>query len=117
VRSEQIVRGRNIGDPVTHGFADGVLECAAAVGDADYVGAEEAHAEDVETLTAHVFFAHVDGAIEAEERADGGCRDAVLPSAGFGDDAALAHARASSAWPRQLLILWAPVWSRSSRLM
>ncbi len=82
----------DVGDPVAHGFADGVLERAAAVGDADYVRAQQAHAEDVEALAAHVFFAHVDDAIETEERADGGGGDAVLARAGFGDDAAFAHA-------------------------
>ena len=82
----------DVGDPVAHGLADGVFEGAAAVGHADDVRAQQAHAEDVEALAAHVLFAHVDGAIEAEQRADGGGGDAVLARAGFGDDAALAHA-------------------------
>ena len=34
----------------------------------------------------------------------------MLPGSGLGDDAALAHPPASSACPRVLLILWAPVW-------
>ena len=60
--------------------------------DADHFRAQQAHPEDVEALAAHVFFAHVDDAIEAEQRADGGGGDAVLSRAGFGDDALLAHA-------------------------
>ena len=55
-------------------------------------GAEELHAEDVQRLPAHVLAAHVDLAAEAEERGDGRGRDAVLPGAGLGDDARLAHA-------------------------
>ena len=55
-------------------------------------GAEHAHAEDVQALAAHVLFAHVDDAFEAEQGADGGGGDAVLSGAGFGDDAPLAHA-------------------------
>ena len=51
-----------------------------------------AHAEDVEALTAHVLLAHVDGAVETEERARGGGGDSVLARACFGDDAAFAHA-------------------------
>ena len=47
---------------------------------------------DVERLALHVLGAHVDVALEAEQRARGRRRDAVLPGAGFGDDAALAHA-------------------------
>ena len=91
-RAQQIVRGRDVGDPIAHGLADGVFQRAAAVGHGDHVRAQQPHAEDVEALPAHVFFAHVDRAVEAEQRADGGGRDAVLPRAGFGDDALLAHA-------------------------
>ena len=82
----------DVGDPVAHGFADGVFEGAAAVGHGNHLRPQQTHAEDVEALPAHVLFAHVDGAIEAEQRADRGRRDAVLARAGFGDDAALAHA-------------------------
>ena len=55
------------------------------------VGAEHAHAEDVQRLARHVFGAHVDDALEAEQRARRGRRHAVLSGAGLGDDAALAH--------------------------
>jgi hypothetical protein len=40
----------------------------------------------------------------------------MLAGAGLGDDAGLAHARASRIWPITLLILCAPVWFSSSRL-
>ena len=53
---------------------------------------EQAHAVYVELLAAHVFLAHVHNAFHAEEGADGGRGYAVLPGAGFGDDAMLAHA-------------------------
>ena len=53
--------------------------------------AEQLHAEDVERLALHVLGAHVDVALEPEQRADGRGRDAVLAGAGFGDDAPLAH--------------------------
>src|SRR6202022_2084219 len=39
----------------------------------------------------HVFGAHVNGALEAEMRGNGGGGDAVLTRAGFSDDAGLAH--------------------------
>ena len=39
-----------------------------------------------------VLLAHVDDALQAEQRADRGRGDAVLAGAGLGDDAALAHA-------------------------
>ena len=90
--AEEVVGGADVGDPVAHGFVDGVFEGARAGGDAADLRAEHAHAEDVELLAAHVFFAHVDDAVEAEEGADGGGGDAVLAGAGFRDDAFLAHA-------------------------
>ena len=43
-------------------------------------------------LPPHVLLAHVDDALQAEARADRGRGDAMLSRAGFGDDAALAHA-------------------------
>ena len=48
---------------------------------------------DVQRLALHVLGAHVDVALEAEQRARRRRRDAVLPGAGLGDDAPLAHAR------------------------
>ena len=60
--------------------------------DATHLGAEQAHAEDVERLARHVVDAHVDHALEAEQRADRGGGDAVLAGARLGDDARLAHA-------------------------
>ena len=61
--AEQVMRDSNVGDPIAHGFADGVFERAAAVGHADNGCAQQAHAKDIETLPAHVLFAHVDHAL------------------------------------------------------
>jgi hypothetical protein len=90
-RAEQIMRVADIGDPVPHGFVDGVLQSAAAGIDADDLRAEHAHARDVERLARHVFRAHVDDAFKAEMRGDSGGSDAVLAGAGFRNDARLAH--------------------------
>ena len=60
--------------------------------DAAHLGAQQAHAVDVQLLAPHVLLAHVDDAFHAEQRAHGGGGHAVLAGAGFGDDAALAHA-------------------------
>ena len=90
--AQQVIGLADVGDPVAHGFADGVFERGAAAGDALHLGAEHAHAEDIEALPPHVLFAHVDHAFEAEQRADRGGGHAVLSRAGLGDDAALAHA-------------------------
>ena len=58
----------------------------------DDLRAEHFHAIDVERLALAIHRAHVDDALEAEHRGDGGGGDAVLAGAGFGDDARLAHA-------------------------
>jgi len=57
----------------------------------------------------------VDVDFETEQRAVRWSVHTVLARAGFGDDAAFAHAAGEQDWPWQLLFLWAPVWRRSSR--
>src|SRR5438445_35215 len=57
------------------------------------LGAEELHPEDVRLLAARVDRPHVHDALEPEERARRGARDAVLARAGLGDDALLPHPR------------------------
>ena len=81
----------DVGDPVAHRLVDGVLEGAAAAGDGDDLGAEQAHPGHVERLPPGVLLAHVDDALEPEQRARGGRGDAVLAGPGLGDDAGLAH--------------------------
>ncbi len=71
----------------------------------DHLRAQQAHAEDVEPLPAHVFLAHVDHAIEAEQRADRGGGHAVLARAGFRDDAPLAHAPREQRLPQAVVDL------------
>ena len=63
--AQQIMRGADIGDPVAHGFIDGVFQGARAGIHAANLGAQQTHAEDVELLAAHVLGAHVDHALEA----------------------------------------------------
>ena len=67
------------------------------------------HPEDVQRLAPCVLLAHVDLALEAEERRDRRGRHAVLPGAGLRDHAGLPMRAARSPWPSVLLILWAPV--------
>ena len=56
-----------------------------------HLGAEQVHPLDVRRLAPHVLGAHVDDALEAEARADGRGRDAVLAGARLGDDPLLAE--------------------------
>ena len=96
-RAKKIVGGANVGDPIAHGFIDGILERAAAGIDAHDLCAKHAHTGDVERLARHVFRTHVDNAFEAEMRGDGGASDSVLACAGFRDDARLAHLQGEQA--------------------
>lgn len=79
------------GDPVAERLVAGVLEGAAAGAHRDHLGAEHAHPGDVQRLSLGVDLAHVDGAGQAEQGGGGGGGDAVLPGAGLGDQAGLAH--------------------------
>src|SRR5258708_36868251 len=97
--AEKIMRGAEVGEPVAHGFIDGVFERAAAGIDGDDLGGEQAHARDVERLAGHVFGAHVNDTFEAEMRGNGGGSDAVLAGTGFGNDARLAHFQREQALP------------------
>ena len=91
-RAEDVVGRVDVGDPVAHRLVDRVLERSRAGGDRDDLGAEQPHAGDVERLPAGVLLAHVDGAVEPDQRRGGRGGDAVLAGAGLGDDPLLADA-------------------------
>ena len=90
--AEEVGRVVDAGHPVADRLVDRVLEGARAGGHRDHLGAEQPHPGDVERLALGVDLAHVDGAVEAEERRRGGGGDAVLAGAGLGDHPGLAHA-------------------------
>ena len=85
------MRRLDVRDPVADRLARRLLQRLRPEVDGTHLRAEQAHALDVRLLAAHVLLAHVDDALEPEARADGRGRDAVLPGAGLGDDAALAE--------------------------
>ena len=90
--ADHVVRVAHVGDPVADRLVGGVLERAGPAVDGHDRGPEQAHAVDVERLAAHVLAAHVHGAAEPGACARGRGGHAVLPGAGLGDDAPLAHA-------------------------
>ena len=89
--TKQIMSVRHVGDPIAHGFTNGVFQRAAAVGDTHHLGTQQPHTKDIQTLAAHVFFTHVYGAIEAEESTDSRGGNPMLTGTGFRNNAALAH--------------------------
>ena len=90
-RAEAVVGVADGGHPVAQRLVDGVLQRPAAAVHGFDGGAEQAHAEHVERLAIDVDGAHVDLALQAEQRRCGGRGDAVLAGAGLGDEAGLAH--------------------------
>jgi hypothetical protein len=90
-RADDVVRRRDVRDPVADRLADGLLERARARVDRHDRRAEHAHPLHVGLLAADVLGAHVDDALQAEQRARRRRRDAVLAGAGLGDDPLLAH--------------------------
>ena len=102
--AEQIIRVR-VGHPVPHRFVDRILQCAGARGDPADIGAQEPHAKDVGPLAPHIFDAHIDHAFQPEQRTDGCRRDAMLPRARLGDNAAFAHAPGEQPLPECVIDL------------
>ena len=90
-RADAVVRGRHAGHPVAERLVDGVLERPAAGRHRDDLGAEHPHPGHVQRLPPGVLLAHVDDALQAEQRGRGRGGHAVLAGAGLGDDPGLAH--------------------------
>ena len=90
-RADAVVRVPHRRHPVAEGLVHGVLERAGAGGDRDDLGAEHPHPGHVQRLPAGVLLAHVDGAVQAEQRAGGRGGHAVLAGPGLRDHPRLAH--------------------------
>ncbi len=78
--------------PVAQGLVERVLERAAAAVHRHHLRAQQVHAIDVGALALDILAAHVDHALHAVARTDGGGGDAVLAGARLRNDARLAHA-------------------------
>ena len=83
----------------------------------DDLGAQQPHPGDVQRLPPGVDLAHVDDALQAEQRARRWpSRRRAGPAPVSAITRVLPIRLVSSAWPSTLLILCEPVWLRSSRL-
>ena len=90
-RPEHVVRRLDVRHPVAHRLVDRVLERRRAGRDRADLGAQRAHPEHVRRLAPDVLLAHEHDARQAEQRARGRRRDAVLAGAGLGDHPRLAE--------------------------
>ena len=89
--ANQVMGSFDISNPIPDGFVDGVFQGAGAGGHRHHFGGQQTHPKDIGGLTADVLGPHIDQALQAQHRANGGGGDPVLPGAGFGDNARLAH--------------------------
>ena len=103
--ADRVVRVADVGDPVADRGRDGLLERARAGVDARHGRAQQPHALHVGHLAAHVLRAHVDDALEPEQRARRRGGDAVLAGARLGDDPRLAHALGQQALAERVVEL------------
>src|SRR5919198_4522436 len=83
--------GPHVCDPIAHGFVDCLLKCGLASGDRHNVSAQEFHARDIKCLPLHIDTTHIDDTFAAETRGYSRSCHAVLPGAGFGNDAVFTH--------------------------
>ncbi len=90
-RANEIIRAAYVGHPIAQRCVHGVFERSAARFHDTNLCAEQFHAKNVQRLALHVLAAHEYFALQAETRGHGRRRYAVLPRAGLGDDALLAH--------------------------
>ena len=91
-RADDVVGRPDRRRPVPERLVHRLLQGLRARGDRHHLGAEQLHPRDVRRLPPRVLLAHVHDARQAEERARGRGRHAVLPGAGLGDDPLLAEA-------------------------
>ena len=85
------MRGTYVRHPIANGFVDCILQGAAAGVHGCDLRAQQFHARDVGRLPRHVVRAHVNDALETEERAHGRRGHAMLSRPGLRDDALFAH--------------------------
>ncbi len=90
-RAEHVEGRLHVRDPVAQCLVQGVAQGPVAGGDRPHLGAQQPHASDVRRLALDVGGAHVDDALQAQQRAGRGGGDAVLAGARLGDDPWLAH--------------------------
>mmetsp|Transcript_16412 Transcript_16412/g.33723 ORF Transcript_16412/g.33723 Transcript_16412/m.33723 type:complete len:384 (+) Transcript_16412:470-1621(+) len=89
-RTNEVVCVADVGDPVGHGFVDGVLEGALTGLDGDDLGTKRVHSEDVQLLALAIDGTHVHGTVQSKHGTDGGGGNTVLSGTGLGNDAGLA---------------------------
>src|SRR5580692_5171094 len=79
-------------NPVPYCLVHGVFQGSRTTAYRRYFGSQQLHPLHVERLTRDVDFAHVNLALDSEQRACSGGGHSVLPRTGFSNDAGLTNA-------------------------
>jgi hypothetical protein len=103
--AEQVVRVAHGRHPVADRLVDGVFQGACARIHRPHLRAEQFHAQDVRLLPGDVHCAHVDHALQPQQRGRGGRGDPVLPRARLRDHPALADALRQERLPQRVVDL------------
>src|SRR5437868_863460 len=90
-RSEQVMRGANIGDPIAHGLVNGIFERAGTRIHWPHFSPKQTHAKDVQLLAPHILTAHVHDAFKSEQCADRSAGHPVLTGSRLRNDALPVH--------------------------
>ena len=94
--------------PITHRFADGILERAASRVNPRHSCTEQSHPEDIERLTSHVFGPHIDFTLKPEQRSNSRRRHPMLSGPGFSDNARLLHSPGQESLPDRIIDFVSP---------
>mmetsp|Transcript_11586 Transcript_11586/g.20582 ORF Transcript_11586/g.20582 Transcript_11586/m.20582 type:complete len:366 (+) Transcript_11586:390-1487(+) len=95
--ANNVVRGAHVRNPVTHSFVNRVLEGLGAARNTNYLCTENLHTENVECLSPHVFFTHVNSTVQVEKSTCGGSCYTVLTSSSLRDNTLLTNATCNKA--------------------
>ena len=90
-RTDAVVRGPHVGDPIAERFVHRVLQRRGAGRDRVHLGAQQLHPSHVGCLATDVFRPHVDFAGQPHQRARRRGRHAMLTGSRLGDDPSLSH--------------------------
>jgi len=92
-RTDDVVAVIHRRHPITNRFTRCVLQRPRSARHWNDGRSHESHAEHVQLLAPHVFFTHVDHALQTESGADRRRRDTVLARSSLGNDSALPHSQ------------------------
>ena len=104
-RAQQVVGRAHVGHPIPDGLVDGILQRPAARLHRPDCGAQQPHPKYVRSLPLHVDRAHVDHALDPQQRAGGSGRHAVLSRSRLGHDTTLSHAPGQQRLPQRVVDL------------